>query len=183
MNIYDFYVSDIQHQLLSLKTFENKLLLIFNSSLSCYLSEYYHELESIYRRYHHLGLELLDFPSDTFTDLSHLTIEEIDREIKAKYQSTFKRFDKISLKVNEIEPLFAFLEMNSKFQGFNPKDQFTPTLEKIVLRSDPFYAKNSHIKWNFTFFLISKTGDILRRFEPTTSIKNIENSIKRSIQY
>ena len=77
MNIYDFYITLNNGELISLEAFKGKVLLIFNSSPLCYLSDYYKDIQSTYHLFKRDGLEIIDFPSDTFTNLSSYTEEEI----------------------------------------------------------------------------------------------------------
>lgn len=62
----------------------------------------------------------------------------------------------------------------------------------IILMDEPFgavdaitryqyFAKKSDIKWNFTKFLVDKSGNVVARFEPTTSVEEIEKEIKKLI--
>ena len=179
MNIYDFYVTLKDDRLISLESLKGKTLLIFNSSPLCYLSDYYIDIQDAYHSLHHLGLEVIDFPSDTFTDLSSYKDSEFNAEIDKRYKTSFIRTKRISLHDMNKEPLFAYLEMNTRFQGFDKLNAFTPTLTSIVKKNDPFYLKNSKIKWNFTFFIIDKYGNIVKRYEPTTPFSRIIRTINR----
>ena len=51
----------------------------------------------------------------------------------------------------------------------------------MLLKNDPNFAKKSDIKWNFTKFLVDKSGNVVARFEPTTSVEEIEKEIKKLI--
>ncbi len=179
MNIYDFYITLNNGELISLEAFKGKVLLIFNSSPLCYLSDYYKDIQSTYHLFKRDGLEIIDFPSDTFTNLSSYTEEEIETEIQKRYKTSFLRTKRISLQDNIKEPLFSFLEFKTKFQGFYDQDPFTTTLIDIVKKRDPYFQKNSKIKWNFTFFIIDRTGNIVKRYEPTTPFSRITKAINR----
>ena len=45
--------------------------------------------------------------------------------------------------------------------------------------ADPEYDKNSDIKWNFTKFLIDRKGNVVRRFEPTDPMADVEKAIEQ----
>jgi len=51
-------------------------------------------------------------------------------------------------------------------------------LEKMLSEDDPDYAKKSDIKWNFTKFLVNKSGDVVARFEPTHDMADVEKQIE-----
>ena len=51
-------------------------------------------------------------------------------------------------------------------------------LEKMLSEADPDYAKKSDIKWNFTKFLVNKSGDVVARFEPTHDMADVEKQIE-----
>ena len=45
-------------------------------------------------------------------------------------------------------------------------------------KADPEFRTKSDIKWNFTKFLIDREGNVVKRFEPTHDMKQIEEEIK-----
>jgi glutathione peroxidase-family protein len=51
-------------------------------------------------------------------------------------------------------------------------------LDEMLSKADPDYKKSADIKWNFTKFLVGKDGRVIRRYEPTTDIKEVEADIK-----
>ena len=67
------------------------------------------------------------------------------------------------------------------FSGFDPKHKLTSVLTEMLSKNDPNFVKNSDIKWNFTKFLVDKSGNVVARFEPTTSAEVIEKEIKKLI--
>ena len=52
----------------------------------------------------------------------------------------------------------------------------------MLSKNDPDFAKKSGIKWNFTKFLVDKSGNVVARFEPTTSAEVIEQEIKKLLE-
>ena len=52
----------------------------------------------------------------------------------------------------------------------------------MLSKNDPNFVKNSDIKWNFTKFLVDKSGNVVARFEPTTSVEVIEQEIKKILE-
>ena len=68
------------------------------------------------------------------------------------------------------------------FAGFDPNHKLTSVLTEMLSKNDPDFAKKSDIKWNFTKFLVDKFGNIVARFEPTTSVEVIEQEIKKLLE-
>ena len=68
------------------------------------------------------------------------------------------------------------------FAGFDPKHKLTSVLTEMLSKNDSDFAKKSDIKWNFTKFLVDKSGNVVARFEPTTSVEVIEQEIKKLLE-
>ena len=52
----------------------------------------------------------------------------------------------------------------------------------MLSKNDSDFAKKPDIKWNFTKFLVDKSGNVIARFEPTTSVEVIEQEIKKLLE-
>ena len=39
-------------------------------------------------------------------------------------------------------------------------------------------AKKDDIKWNFTKFLVDREGNVVRRFEPTEDLNDVDEAVK-----
>ncbi len=181
MNIYDLKVLDKNNNEVSLSSFKGKTLLIFNSATHCGFTPTYNELEKLYEKYEDKGVELLDFPCNQFKEQAPEDISEIDKFCSLNFNTKFKRFAKVEVNGENASPLFKFLTSNTSFGGFDENHDLTPILNDLV--KEMGNDKDVHsIKWNFTKFLISKDGNIVKRYEPTTPIsvidKDIENLIK-----
>ena len=53
---------------------------------------------------------------------------------------------------------------------------------KMLSEADPNYKESADIKWNFTKFLVNKKGQVVARFEPTTSFDVIAKAIEEWLQ-
>ena len=82
--------------------------------------------------------------------------------------------------VNE-HPLYTFLKAQKGFGGFDTNDQRGKMMDNMLRKRDANYDKNADIKWNFTKFLISRDGRVLKRYEPTENISNIEADMQMEV--
>jgi glutathione peroxidase len=142
-SIYDFSLKDIDHKEVSLSQYRGKVVLVVNVASRCGYTPQYEGLQKVYMKYKDRGFVILGFPANNFMAQEPGTDEEIKTFCSAKYNVTFPIFSKISVKGDDIHPLYKFLtskETNPEFSG--------------------------DIKWNFSKFLIDKNGKIIARFEP-----------------
>jgi len=180
-SIYDFKVKDDVGQDVSLSDYKGKLLLIVNTATRCGFTPQYKELEVLYEKYRSEGLEILDFPCNQFGEQAPGTIQEIHQFCSANFDIQFPQFDKIEVNgVNE-HPLYTWLKAQKGFSGFDVNDQRGKMMDGMLRKQDADYDKKSDIKWNFTKFLVSRDGRVLKRYEPTDKISNIEADITREL--
>ena len=146
-SIYDFKVKDDANRNVSLSDYKGKVLLIVNTATRCGFTPQYKELEALYEKYHSEGLEILDFPCNQFGQQAPGTIQEIHQFCSANFDIQFPQFDKIEVNGANEHPLYTWLKAGSD------------------------------IKWNFTKFLVSRDGRVLKRYEPTDGMTGIEADI------
>ena len=77
--------------------------------------------------------------------------------------------------------MLTYLKEQKGFAGFDLKEKAGQVLDRVLRKQDAGYDKKSDIKWNFTKFLISRDGHVLRRYEPTEPISNIEKDIQQQL--
>lgn len=169
-SIYDFTVKDQQGNDVSLADYRGRVLLVVNTATECGFTPTYAQLEDLYRDLHERGFDILDFPCDQFGHQAPGTNEEIAAFCTSRFGVTFPQFAKIEVNGEGADPLFAYLQQEKGFEGFDAGHELTPILEDMLGKADPDYAGKPDIKWNFTKFLIDRSGAIIRRFEPTASI-------------
>ncbi len=142
-SIYDFSLKDIDHKEVKLGQYRGNVVLVVNVASRCGFTPQYEGLQKVYLKYKDRGFVILGFPANNFMSQEPGTDEEIKTFCSAKYNVTFPIFSKISVKGDDIHPLYKFLtskDTNPDFGG--------------------------DIKWNFSKFLLDKNGKIIARFEP-----------------
>lgn len=180
----DFYrlkVTDGEGKHLQMETYKGKVLLIVNTATQCGFTPQYEALEALYRKYKDKGLVVLDFPCNQFGGQAPGSYNEIHQFCTGKYNITFPQFEKIDVNGENQSPLFAYLKEKKPFEGFDQTDPVGKRMHQMMLKKDPAYAEKSDIKWNFTKFLVSRKGNVIKRFEPTESFSVIETAIIKAL--
>jgi len=142
-SIYDFTMNDIDGKRVNLADFKGKVVLVVNVASRCGFTPQYEGLQKLYLKYQQQGFVILGFPANNFGFQEPGTNAEIKSFCSAKYNVTFPIFSKISVKGDDIDPLYKYLTD----KGSNPQ-------------------YGGDIKWNFNKFLIDRQGNIVARFEP-----------------
>jgi len=177
-NVYDYKVKNDAGDEVSLANYKGKVLLIVNTATRCGFTPQYKELEALYEKYRSQGLEILDFPCNQFGEQAPGSIEEIHKFCTSNFDIQFPQFDKIEVNGANAHPLYTYLKAQKGFGGFDLTDKTGKLLDDMFRKRDANYDKNSDIKWNFTKFLISTDGKVLKRYEPTDKISSIEADIQ-----
>ena len=176
-SIYDFKVINDVDQEVSLSEYKGKVLLIVNTATRCGFTPQYKELEALYEKYRSEGLEILDFPCNQFGQQAPGTIQEIHQFCSINFDIQFSQFDKIEVNGANEAPLYTWLKAQKGFSGFDVNDQRGKFMDEMLRKQDADYDKKSDIKWNFTKFLVSRDGRVLKRYEPTDKMSDIEADI------
>lgn len=177
--IYKITVKDGEGQEVKMKQYKGKVLLIVNTATRCGFTPQYTELENIYEKFHGQGLEILDFPCNQFGQQAPGTNAEIHNFCTANFNIQFEQFDKIEVNGPEASPLFTFLKSQQGFSGFDTNDRRGKAMHEMMLKRDKDYAQKSDIKWNFTKFLVDRKGRVVKRFEPTDKMEDVEQWIQK----
>ena len=179
--IYDISVKDDAGRDVSLSDYKGKVQLIVNTATRCGFTPQYKELEALYEKYQQQGLEILDFPCNQFGQQAPGTIQEIHEFCTANFDIRFPQFDKIDVNGPGESPLFTYLKSQQGFAGFDLNDQRGKMMDQMLRKRDADYDKNPDIKWNFTKFLVSRDGRVLKRYEPTDQVAAIEADIQTAL--
>lgn len=173
MKIYDFVVKDAENKDVSLEEYKGKVLLIINGATGCGFTPQYDGLQSLYQKYNSQGFEILDFPSNQFLGQAPGTNDEIVGFCKLNFGVTFKQFSKIDVNGENAELLYTYLKSATDETANDATKGF---LEKVMVYTLGISKKD--IKWNFTKFLVDKEGEVVGRFAPTVTPKELDHYIE-----
>ena len=180
-SIYDFKVKDDVGQEVSLSDYKGKVLLIVNTATRCGFTPQYKELEALYEKYAKEGFEILDFPCNQFGEQAPGTIQEIHQFCTANFNINFPQFDKIEVNGDNAHLLYVWLKSQKGFGGFDVTDERGKMMDGMLRRQDAEYDKKSDIKWNFTKFLVSRDGQVVKRYEPTDKMSDVEADVQMEV--
>ena len=144
ISIYDFKVPGLDGQSIDLSKYKGKKILIVNTASKCGFTPQYDALEKLYEA-NQSKLVVLGFPANNFKGQEPGSNEEIQEFCKKNYGVTFPMAEKVSVKGDDIHPLFKYLVAEAGKMGIE----------------DP-------IKWNFTKFLVDEKGKLLAVFPSKT---------------
>ena len=77
---------------------------------------------------------------------------------------------------NEL-PLYTYLKEQKGFEGFG-EHEYKALLEEMFAKADPEWASKPDIKWNFTKFVVDRSGTVVARFEPTADMTEVEACVR-----
>ena len=162
--IYDIPVKRITGDDASLAEFKGKVLLLVNVASKCGLTPQYEGLENLYEQYRGQGLVVAGFPANNFKSQEPGTDEEIQAFCITNYGVKFPMFSKISVAGSDKHPLYRLL---TKAQPKATSVSEVPFRDKlkgygIETNADP------EVLWNFEKFLVSRKGEVVKRFSPDT---------------
>ncbi len=154
-NIYQFSAKNNNETVL-LSEFSNKVLLIVNTASECGFTPQYEGLQKLYADLGPQGFEVLAFPCNQFKQQENGSNEEIKQFCDLHFNIKFPLFDKIEVNGDNAHPLFNYLKQQA-----------------------PGILSSKSIKWNFTKFLVSRHGEVIKRYAPTTKPETIAADIEK----
>ncbi len=137
VSIYDFKVSGLEGGKINFSKYKGKKIMIVNTASKCGNTPQYAELEQLHKKYKD-KLVIVGFPANNFGGQEPGSKEEIKEFCKRNYGVSFLMADKVSVKGDDIAPIYKYLTAEAKKLGIE----------------DP-------VKWNFTKFLIDEKGKLI----------------------
>ena len=131
-----------------------KVVLAVNVASQCGLTPQYIGLEALQRELHEHDFTVVGFPCNQFGAQEPGDSKQIETFCESKYDVTFPMFAKIDVNGSHAHPLFNHLKN-----------------EKSGLLG-------SSIKWNFTKFLVDRSGRVVGRYAPTVTPEGLRREIE-----
>lgn len=176
MKFYELTVPTADGTEKNLADYEGKVVLVVNTATGCGFTPQYKPIEEMYEKYHEQGFEVIDVPCNQFAGQTPGDDEEIHEFCTLKYNTQFPQMKKSDVNGENELPLFAFLKSQKGFEGFG-KGVKALAMNTMLKKVDKDYKKNPDIKWNFTKFVVDRSGNVVARFEPTDDMKKVEECI------
>jgi glutathione peroxidase len=152
--IYDFTAQSLAGEEVPLKRFEGQVLLIVNTASACGFTPQYKGLEALHRELSARGFAVLGFPCNQFGAQEPGDARAIETFCETKYHVTFPMFAKIDVNGSRAHPLYEYL------------------------RGEKSGLLGSSIKWNFTKFVVDRSGKVVGRHAPTVTPEGLRREIE-----
>ena len=158
-SLHDFKVYDIYGDPFDLADLKGKKVLVVNTASKCGLTPQYEGLQALYEQYGGDNFTIIGFPANNFANQEPGTNEEIVEFCTANYGVSFPMMSKISVKGDDMHPLYQWLTRKSENGKFD-----------------------AEVTWNFQKFMIDENGNIVDYAAPreTPDSEKIVNWISSS---
>jgi glutathione peroxidase len=153
---WDFDAQSITGKPMPLSNWKGKVALIVNTASQCGLTSQYKGLQALYDQYKDRGFVVLGFPSNQFGAQEPGSNDEIAQFCELNYGVSFPMFAKIDVNGDTAHPLYKWLKAEK-----------------------PGLLGSEAIKWNFSKFLIDRSGQVAERYAPTTAPDAVAADIER----
>ena len=147
--IYGFTMKTLEGKERSLADFKGKVVMIVNTASFCGYTPQYKDLEAVFKQYKDKGFVVIGFPANNFGKQEPGKDEDIATFCERNYGVSFPMFSKISVKGDDIHPLYKYLTTETQFK--------------------------EEIAWNFTKFLVDKNGNVVSKF--ASKVKPTEKEV------
>jgi glutathione peroxidase len=164
-SIYEIPVRKITGEATSLGEFKGQVLLVVNVASKCGLTPQYEALEKVYEQYRGNGLVVAGFPANDFKSQEPGSEAEIQTFCSTNYGVQFPLFSKIKVVGPEKHPLYKELIAAQPKALSVSEVPFREKLKGYGIETLP----EPEILWNFEKFLVSRNGEVVRRFSPDTA--------------
>jgi glutathione peroxidase len=154
-SLYELSARTLGGETVSLERYRDKVLLIVNTASECGFTPQYEGLQRLYERYAARGFEVLGFPCNQFGKQEPGDAAQIGSFCEQRYGVAFPMFEKIDVKGPNAHPLYRYLT-----------------------RQAPGVLGTRWIKWNFTKFLVDRSGRVVKRYAPAKKPEVLQADIE-----
>jgi glutathione peroxidase len=154
--LYEIQIETLAGEPSDLRAYRGKVLLIVNTASKCGFTPQFAGLEELWRSYRDQGLVVLGFPCNQFGRQDPGSADEIESFCQINYGVSFPMHAKSDVNGERANPLFRYLK-----------------------REAPGVFGTQAIKWNFTKFLVDRSGRVRARFAPTTPPSQLRAEVER----
>lgn len=162
MTLPSLSLQTIDHQTQPLLQYQGHVLLVVNVASRCGFTNQYKGLQDLYEKYKEQGFSVLGFPCNQFGSQEPGDESSIKNFCETNYAVTFPMFAKVDVNGHDADPFFKWLKS-----------------------SKPGILGTEGIKWNFTKFLVSREGEVLKRYgsndSPASIAADIESALSHSL--
>src|SRR6056297_1248061 len=142
-NFHDFIVEDIDGKEFALSQLKGKKVLVVNTASKCGFTPQYEDLQKLYSEYGKQDFVVIGFPANNFMNQEPGSDGQIKEFCKQEYGVTFPMMSKISVKGDDMHPLYKWLT-SKELNG----------------------VEDSKVKWNFQKYLVSENGTLQKVLKP-----------------
>ena len=181
VTIYDFKALDNKGEEVDMAQYRGKVLMIVNTASKCGFTPQYDGLEALYQKYKEQGLVILGVPCDQFKHQEPGSDEEIAEFCRVNHGVTFPLMKKTEVFGENAHPIFKYLTEQV------PDEKVTGLKDKAVMKMVDSLSKSDGreeggVRWNFTKFLISKDGSVIKRYAPVAKPEDMEADIEAMLK-
>ncbi len=152
--VHDFSAKSLAGEDIPLKRFEGKVLLVVNTASACGFTPQYQGLEALHRSLSPRGFSVLGFPCNQFGGQEPGDAAQIEEFCASNYAVSFPMFAKIDVNGGSAHPLYQYL------------------------KSEKSGLLGASIKWNFTKFVVDRSGQVVARHAPTAKPEGLAKDIE-----
>ena len=156
MTVHDYSAKTIDGEDRKLSDYKGKVMMIVNTASKCGFTPQYNGLEKVFREFRGRGLVVLGFPCDQFGHQEPGDENEIKTFCSLNYDVSFPMFSKVDVNGDHAHPLFKYLKNEA-----------------------PGLLGSRGIKWNFTKFLVDKSGKVVKRYGSIDKPESIANDVEK----
>jgi len=158
-SIYDTEVTSLTGEQKDLSEYLGKVLLVVNTASKCGFTPQYTGLEKLYEDFREQGLEVLGFPCNQFGKQEPGDEAEIAEFCETRFGVQFPMHAKVDVNGSDTHPLYERLKHEA-----------------------PGLLGSEAVKWNFTKFLVDRSGNVVSRFAPKDKPEKLRGSIEKLLE-